>query len=136
MIIKNLKLSGFRNLADTDLMPDKEMNILCGENAQGKTNVIEAVWLFTGAKSFRTNKDPEMIQFGRQKATLCITFETQGIEKTAKIEIGLKRKAKINEKKLTLNKLSKIWQMQICFQQYISHFLVRNVMNKWKNAQV
>lgn len=101
MIIKNLKLSGFRNLADTDFTPDKEMNILCGENAQGKTNVIEAVWLFTGAKSFRTNKDPEMIQFGRQKATLCITFETQGIEKTAKIEIGLKRKAKINEKALS-----------------------------------
>ncbi len=76
------------------------MNIICGENAQGKTNLIEALWLFTGAKSFRGNKDFELVCFNNQTAKLKLIFTAKGIEKEAEIIIDQKRNAFLNGKKL------------------------------------
>ena len=61
MIILNLNCKNFRNLENINISPCEEMNVICGENAQGKTNILEAIWLFTGAKSFRTSKDNNFI---------------------------------------------------------------------------
>ena len=55
MIVLNLSCKNFRNLENINISPCDGMNVICGENAQGKTNILESVWLFTGAKSFRTN---------------------------------------------------------------------------------
>ena len=53
MRIKELELQNFRNIEKLLLSGFEDMNIICGENAQGKTNLLEGIWLFTGAKSFR-----------------------------------------------------------------------------------
>lgn len=76
------------------------MNIIYGDNAQGKTNLIEALWLFTGAKSFRGAKDIEMVAFGQEKAELGLNFISGGIEREAKIGITNRRTAELDSKKL------------------------------------
>ena len=100
MRIKSLKIENFRNIKDIQIFPSDEMNVIYGENAQGKTNIIEAIWLFTGAKSFRGAKDEELKRFSCEKARLKIEFEAEKIEKSAQIEINDKRIACLNEKPL------------------------------------
>ena len=68
MIIKSLEILNFRNIKNAKIEPSKEINIISGENAQGKTNLIEAIWFFTGAKSFRGTKDSETIKKGEENA--------------------------------------------------------------------
>ncbi len=60
MRITKLSYENFRNLEDDNIYPDEEINIIYGDNAQGKTNLLEAIWLFTGGHSFRGNKDREL----------------------------------------------------------------------------
>ena len=100
MRIKSLKIENFRNIKDIQIFPSDEMNVIYGENAQGKTNIIEAIWLFTGAKSFRGAKDEELKRFFCEKARLKIEFEAEKIEKSAQIEINDKRIACLNDKPL------------------------------------
>ncbi len=100
MKVLNLSLKNFRNIEDTFLEADSGMNVICGENAQGKTNILEAIWLFTGAKSFRNSKDKEFVKFGENKAQIKLDFISEGIEKEAFIEIEEKRKAVLNDNKL------------------------------------
>ena len=74
MQVLSLTTENFRNLQnDTVLFSDK-MNVIFGDNAQGKTNLIEAIWLFSGAKSFRGAKEGEMISFDREITSLKLTF--------------------------------------------------------------
>ena len=100
MKVLNLSLKNFRNIEETFLSADEGMNVICGENAQGKTNIIEAIWLFTGAKSFRNSKDKELVNFENEKAVISLDFISEGIEKQAKLEIEEKRRAVLNENKL------------------------------------
>lgn len=100
MIIKSISFKNFRNLKEAVIYPHKEKNIICGENAQGKTNIIEAVWLFTGAKSFRNAKENEMIAFKKQRAETNICFESGGIENEIKIQIDDKKNFYFNDKKV------------------------------------
>ena len=66
MFVRELTFNGFRNLHPATWCPDGGVNILYGDNAQGKTNLLEACWLFTGARSFRGAKDSEFIKFGEK----------------------------------------------------------------------
>ena len=100
MIVLNLECKNFRNLSDIQITPCDNMNVICGENAQGKTNLIEAIWLFTGAKSFRGSKDNAFVKFGEEKAVCSLDFKSGGIENNAQIEIKEKRTATFNQNKL------------------------------------
>ena len=57
MLISNLECTGFRNLAPLQIVPSPEINVIYGENAQGKTNLLESIWMCSGMKSFRGAKD-------------------------------------------------------------------------------
>ncbi len=100
MRIKSLEIKNFRNISYISIVPNEEMNVIYGENAQGKTNLIEALWLITGAKSFRGAKDEELKKFACEKASVYAEFEAEGIEKSIKIEITDKRKGFLNEKEV------------------------------------
>ena len=63
MYIKNIKIENFRNIEFMEIKPHNEINVIYGQNGQGKTNLLEAIWLFTGCKSFRNAKDSELVQF-------------------------------------------------------------------------
>lgn len=60
MFIKRAAYENFRNLADGEIFPAAGMNVIYGENAQGKTNLLEVIWLFTGGHSFRGSKDCDL----------------------------------------------------------------------------
>ena len=76
------------------------MNVIFGENAQGKTNLLEAIWLFTGAKSFRGAKDSAFIKLGAQKGICELIFHSGGTENSARMEFAEKRTAFLNENRL------------------------------------
>lgn len=99
MIIKKISVDGFKNLCDINISPQKKVNIICGDNAQGKTNLIEAIWLMSGAKSFRTTKQTDFIGFDKDIAKIEITFEDSQREQT--ISVTLQKSTK--EKKILLN---------------------------------
>ena len=66
MIIKSLELENFRNYKNLHLYFDEGTNILTGENAQGKTNILEAIYLCSTTKAHKGSKDSEIINFERQ----------------------------------------------------------------------
>lgn len=96
MRIEKLRLSGFRNLAPGEITFSPGVNILYGDNAQGKTNLLEACWLFTGGKSFRGAKDGELVAFGEQKATLTMDFEAGERQQSAELSIVKRRSLTLN----------------------------------------
>lgn len=100
MLVNNLVCFDFRNITEANLAPCEKMNVICGENAQGKTNLIEAIWMFTGAKSFRSVKDSSFIHFGQDMARIKLSFTAKGIENSAQMLFGEKREAFLNEKVL------------------------------------
>lgn len=68
MIIEKVEVTNFRNHRDSVLELSPGVNILVGKNAQGKTNLLEAVFLTCAGRGWRTNKDKEMIRFGADTA--------------------------------------------------------------------
>ena len=100
MKAKTLKCSNFRNLQPQNIGFYDGMNVICGENAQGKTNLIEAIWLFTGAKSFRFSKDAEMVAAGKQNAKLSLEYEKAGLLTKSEIVLGEKKEVYLNNKKM------------------------------------
>ncbi|MGN0171364.1 MAG: DNA replication/repair protein RecF [Acutalibacteraceae bacterium] len=96
MRVRSLTAVDFRNLSHTELHPCEGTNVLFGDNAHGKTNLLEAIWLFTGGKSFRGTKDADMVRFGRDGARLEMDFDAQGRTQTAVIDIVHRRRAQLN----------------------------------------
>ena len=68
MIIKSIELQTFRNYEDLNISFDEGTNIFYGDNAQGKTNILEAAYLSGTTKSHKCSKDKEMIRFGEQES--------------------------------------------------------------------
>ena len=95
MKIKSINIENFRNIKDLSLDFD-DVNIIWGENAQGKTNLIEAIYLFTGGKSFRGAKDNQLVMMGEEQSRLKIEFEGSSREQNAEINIKNKRVASLN----------------------------------------
>ena len=62
MRVLSLTARSFRNLGELRFEPHEGLNVVYGENAQGKTNLLEAMWLFTGGRSFRGAKDSELVR--------------------------------------------------------------------------
>ncbi len=100
MKIEKLNFQNFRNIKEISLSNFEKMNIICGQNAQGKTNLLEGIWLFTGAKSFRNVHDADFIRFGCEQARLEINFFADGIKQDAAITVKEKRTAFLNGNRL------------------------------------
>lgn len=101
MKIERLAFEGFRNLKTGEIQFDEGVNIIYGDNAQGKTNLLEGLWLFTGNKSFRGNKDAELITFNQTFFNLSLDFFAGRRKQNARIQMNTKRNATLNEVKLT-----------------------------------
>ena len=80
MIIKSLELSDYRNYESLLINFDKGTNILYGDNAQGKTNILEAIYMSATTKSHKLSKDKEIIRFGKQEAHIRTIIEKDDIE--------------------------------------------------------
>ena len=92
MRILELSLSGFRNYEEVRLRLDPGVNLLLGENAQGKTNLLEAVTYLSAGRSFRSRKETELIGFGREFAELSATVFSGQRERDLRILLFSGRK--------------------------------------------
>ena len=106
MWINKIKLNNFRNYFLEEINLEKNINIFYGENAQGKTNIIEAIFLCSIGKSFRTNKDKEMILLNKEKSIIEIEFNKSDRNGKIKVEIGNKKNVFVNG--IKLKKLSEL----------------------------
>ena len=100
MIVKSLKLKNFRNYDLLELEFDSSTNIFYGDNAQGKTNILESVYLTGTTKSHRGTKDRDLIKFGEEEAHIETIVEKKGVP--FKIDIHLKKNS---PKGIAINKM-------------------------------
>ena len=96
MTVNRIEYKNFRNIEALTLEPSDGVNVIYGENAQGKTNLIEGIWLFSGLRSFRGAKDAELVRFGSEFGRLKASFTAGNREQKAEITVAAKRKAKLN----------------------------------------
>ncbi len=96
MIVKKYSAYNYRNLKSIYVEPSDGINVFYGENGQGKTNIIEGLWLFTGCHSFRTSRLNELIMDGKKQAKTSIDFFTADRDQTAEITINTKREVVLN----------------------------------------
>lgn len=95
MNISRIEIENYRNIEKMELIPSPGVNIIYGDNAQGKTNLVESLWLFTGAKSFRAAKDVNLIRFGADAARLSLSFQREGRDQCASILLPRKGKKRV-----------------------------------------
>ena len=107
MWIKNIKIKNFRNYNQEEINLEKNINIFYGKNAQGKTNIIEAIFLCSLGKSFRAKKDNEMIKLNEENAIVEIEYEKSDRDGKIKIEIGNKKNIYLNGIKIKKKKWKK-----------------------------
>ena len=106
MWINKIKINNFRNYEQQEIKLGKNINIFYGENAQGKTNIIEAIFLCSMGKSFRAKKDKEMILLNKESATIEVEFEKSDRDGKIKIELSNKKNVYVNG--IKIKKLSEL----------------------------
>ena len=86
MLIKNIYLEGFRNYDKQDIRLSDNINVFFGNNAQGKTNILEALYFSALGRSFRTHKENELIKFNENLAKIKIDYVKKDRENEIEIE--------------------------------------------------
>ena len=86
MILQQLKLQNFRNYEKLDIVLSKNLNIFYGMNAQGKTNILEAIYLLALTKSHRTNNDIDMLCFAG--CGVAVADASEGCRKAADVIVA------------------------------------------------
>ena len=92
MRVQSLSFENYRNLLPGEFFPVEGVNVIWGSNAQGKTNLLEAIWLFTGGHSFRGSRDADLVcrepdGASRESARLVLQFSGGGREQTAELKL-------------------------------------------------
>ncbi len=104
MYIKNIKLNNFRNYTNQEIELQEGMNLFFGNNAQGKTNILEAIFLCAVGKSFRAKKENELIKHEEKKAVIELEYKKSDRDGKIGVELSDKKNIFINgikQKKLS-----------------------------------
>ena len=110
MIVKKIALNGFRNYNFETAEFAPGTNVICGENAQGKTNLLEAVYMLSAGRSFRTRFDRELIGFGCDGADILADVTSHEREQTVNLRMqnGRPKRILVNSVKKTASELSQV----------------------------
>ena len=100
MYIKKIKLENFRNYEKQEIIFNKNINNIFGDNAQGKTNILEAIFICGLGKSFRTNQDKELININKDYSNVEIEYYKKDREGKIKLELNQKKDFFINDIKV------------------------------------
>ena len=100
MYIKKVKLENFRNYEKQEIIFNKNINNIFGDNAQGKTNILEAIFICGLGKSFRTNQDKELININKDYSNVEIEYYKKDREGKIKLELNQKKDFYINDIKV------------------------------------
>ena len=107
MKIEKVKLLNYRNFSEEEVYLNPEVNVLRGQNAQGKTNFLESVYLFSAAKSYRAASEKDLIKFGNESFKIEMDFLTGDMpcHGEYKFSESEKREVKFNGIKVSKNSL-------------------------------
>lgn len=108
MYINSLDLKNFRNYESERFEFSPHTNVIYGNNAQGKTNILEAVFLFAHGRSHRAKSDKELIKFGEDFSKIEIDFADNDREHNAKMHIKRNGKKAVSVNSVPINRLSKL----------------------------
>ena len=106
MYIQELYLNNFRNYENQKIELNKNINVIYGNNAQGKTNIIESIFLCSYGKSFRAKKDKELIRFDNDNANIELLFKKN--DRSGKIEVDINEKKTFYFNEIKQNRISDI----------------------------
>lgn len=105
MRIKSLKLKNFRNYNDLNVNFAENFNIIYGNNAQGKTNIIEAIFLCASGRSHRTSKDNELLKYGTFVFDIKLLIERNDVQQEIAITYNIEEKKKIRINEIPVKKI-------------------------------
>lgn len=108
MTLKKLVLNDFRNYDSVCVDFDKGVNVIFGNNAQGKTNLLEAIYFCSIGKSMRTNKEREVIKMGKEFAKVKVELEQNNLKRTIEIVFSKKNKKTIKINGIPIHKMGEL----------------------------
>ncbi|SDY89603.1 DNA replication and repair protein RecF [Proteiniborus ethanoligenes] len=108
MYVDNIRLINFRNYLNLNIELNKKLNIFVGNNAQGKTNLLESIYICANGKSYRTSKDRELINLQKSKGYIGLSLAKERFSKLIelKFERDVKKRIKVN--KVEYNRVSEL----------------------------
>jgi DNA replication and repair protein RecF len=109
MNIRSIELKNFRNYENLEISFDEGTNILFGDNAQGKTNILEAAYMSGTTKSHKGSRDKEMIRFGEEEAHLKTVVARGGREYQIDMHLKKNRAKGIAIDKIPIKKASELF---------------------------
>ena len=108
MKVNKIEFESFRNIDKEIIEFSDGINVIYGENAQGKTNILEGIYLFARGKSFRAFKDKELIKFDKNIAYAKMEFQVKDDKTTLGVEIPKSQVKKFYRNKVKVNKTAEI----------------------------
>ena len=108
MECNRIVIRDFRNIERANIEFEDGVNILCGENAQGKTNLLEAISFASIGKSFRTSHDEEMIRFGAESCEISLDFTDSVRSQNITVRMMAGKRKHIEQNKVKVGKVSDI----------------------------
>ncbi len=110
MLCKKVELHNFRNAENEAVEFNRGINVLHGENAQGKTNLLEAIYYISLGKSFRTAHDTEIIRFGEEYASVSLDYESGNREQniTMRMSSNARQRKSVTHNGVKITKLSEL----------------------------
>lgn len=108
MVVEELKVINYRNYEQMHLKFHPRLNIFIGDNAQGKTNLLEAIYLCSAGKSFRTNRDQEMINMLKKQAYIQVKLKKVNSDTNIEVRLNMDRKKDIKVNKIPLVKIGEL----------------------------
>lgn len=109
MHVKSIKLINFRNYNGIKVFLNPNVNIFLGENGEGKTNLLEAIYIASSGKSFRTNKDKELINIYKKEAYVAVELIKENNEKKIEIKLDSDSSKRIKINGVEQDKISDIF---------------------------
>ena len=106
MLISDIELTNFRNYKKVKIKLNNGINIFYGDNAQGKTNILESIYVCAIGKSFRTRKDKDLIYIGEEQASVNVKYKKRDRDGEINIDISKQKSIKLNG--IKINKLSEL----------------------------
>ena len=102
MNVESIRLINFRNYNNLNIKLNNETNIFIGNNAQGKTNLLESIYICATGRSFRTNRDKEIINLNKNQAYIGAKIKVNGTEKFIEIKMDRNKQKRIRINRVEL----------------------------------
>ncbi len=108
MYVESIKLINFRNYINLDIKLNKNLNIFLGPNAQGKTNLLESIYISSTGKSYRTSRDKELINMKKEVGYIGLSVVKDEFKKYIEIKFEKDKNKRIRVNKVEIDKLSEL----------------------------